>query len=162
MKQKIINRLAIILFVILFYTSANFAQESNSNQKGFWYEHISNNSKTIDFLFGFYPSYLTKSETQTGKKYTSVKCAIINKAQSEYKWDDYKVCILLKNGELIRSYTTVAETGLFACKYDIKSGDTHYQNFCFHTTFDVGDIDKIWVVLSDDEIIKLVYTSNSN
>ena len=127
----------------------------------FYYELISNESKTINFVFGFYPTTYSYVEGKDVDPYTSVKSAVINNAKNDdLKWNDYKICILLKSGKLIRSYSTVAKDGDYAVNYTVKAGATRYQYYCFHKKFTGDDIDKVWLILSDDQLFNLAYDKN--
>ncbi len=138
---------------------------SNAQKKNpFYYELISNDSKTINFVFGFYPTTYQYVEGKDVDPYTNVKAAVINNAKNSLDWKDYKINILLKDGKLIRSYTTVAKDGDYACNYTVhggeEKGETHYQYFCFHTKFSSEDIDQVYLVMGDDQIFKLLYDKN--
>jgi hypothetical protein len=134
---------------------------SNAQAKSpFFYELIANDSKTTNFVFGFYPSSYTYEETKDVDGFTSIKAAVINNAKGSLPWSDYKINILLKDGKLLRSYSTVAKDGQYACNYTVTGGDTHYQYFCFHNKFTSDDIDKVWLVLGDDQIFSLLYDKN--
>lgn len=128
--------------------------------KPFYYELISNESKTTNFVFGFYPTTYSYVEGKDVDGYTNIKSAIINNAKGRLEWENYKINILLKTGKLIRSYTTVAKEGDYACNFSVSAGDTHYQYFCFHDKFTDADIDKVWLVLGDDQIFVLSYNKN--
>ena len=57
--------------------------------KPFYYESISNDSKSIDFVFGFYPSTYSYNETKDVDGFTSIKTAVINNAKrNDLKWND--------------------------------------------------------------------------
>ena len=149
-----------IFFLVCFI----FLSIAVNAQKGspFFYELISNDSKTINFVFGFYPSSYNYVESKDVEAYTNIKAAVINNAKDHgLKWNDYKINILLKSGVLIRSYTTAAEDGDYACNYSVAGETTHYQYFCFHTKFTSSDIDKVWLVMGDDQIFNLVYDKNN-
>ena len=129
--------------------------------KPFYYESISNDSKSIDFVFGFYPSTYSYNETKDVDGFTSIKTAVINNAKrNDLKWNDYKIMILLRTGKMLRSYSTVAKDGDYACNYTVDGGTTHYQYFCFHNKFTNEDIDKVWLIMGDDQIFNLVYDKN--
>ncbi|WP_461789829.1 hypothetical protein [Pedobacter sp.] len=117
---------------------------------------ISNPDKTIDFDFGFYPKTMQYVEPAGQKGYTVVRCAVINqKTAKAFDWKDDKVHIYLKSGKLIRNYTTKAETGDYAVRYSVQPGETHYQEYCFSHKFTLEDIEKIWIVMGDNEIFEL-------
>ena len=133
---------------------------AQTKKNPFYYELISNESKTTNFVFGFYPSTYSYVEGAQVDPYSSYKGAVINNASGSLKWNDYKIMILLNNGKLVRSYTTVAETGDYDCDYTVPGGETHYQFFCFHTKFNADEISKVWLVLGDDQIFSLLYDKN--
>lgn len=144
------------LVALLFLSIAANAQDAVP----FYYQVVSNPSKTINFVFGFYPTTYSYVEGKDLEPYTSVKAAVINNADNSIYWNNYKIMILLKSGKLIRSYTTVAKTGDYSCEYNVKSGETHHQYYCFHKKFTNEDIDKVWLVMGDDEIFNLLYDKN--
>ena len=146
-----------ILLIALLLISV-FANAQTKNP--FYYELISNDTKTTNFVFGFYPSSFSFQESKEVTGFTSIKGAVINNATGSLKWNDYKICILLKNGKLIRSYTTVAKEGDYVCDYTVAGSTTHYQYFCFHTKFTNEDIDKVFLVMGDDQIFGLIYDKN--
>ena len=117
-------------------------------KQAFYYELISNESKSTNFVFGFYPESYKYEESANIDPFTSIKAAVINNAKSSLAWNDYKICILLNSGKLIRSYTTVATSG------------DYNQYFCFHSKFKSLDIDKVWLVMGDDQIFNLIYDAN--
>ena len=129
-------------------------------KQAFYYELISNESKSTNFVFGFYPESYKYEESANIDPFTSIKAAVINNAKSSLTWNDYKICILLNSGKLIRSYTTVATSGDYNCKYTVPASTTHYQYFCFHSKFKSLDIDKVWLVMGDDQIFNLIYDAN--
>jgi len=53
----------------------------------FIYELISNESKTTDFLFGFYPSTYTFEETKDIQGFTHIKGTVINQATQDLKME---------------------------------------------------------------------------
>ena len=134
---------------------------ANAQNMPFYFEVISNDSKTIDFVFGLYPTTYQYTEGKDVDPFTSVKVAVINSAKTnELKWNDYKVCILLKSGKLIRSYSTAAKDGDYSCNYVVPANDKHIQYYCFHTKFTSDDIDKVWLTMTDDQIFGLTYDKN--
>ncbi len=150
----------LILAVLVLLTFGAMAQSGTTKKNPFYYELISNESKTTNFVFGFYPTTYTWEESKDIEGFTHVKAAVINSATGALEWNNYKINILLKSGKLIRSYTTVAKEGDFACNYIIKGSETHYQYFCFHTKFTADDINKVWLVLGDDQIFNLMFDKN--
>lgn len=146
----------LLLASLLLLTLVSSAQKKNP----FYYELISNDSKTINFVFGLYPTTYQYVEGKDVDPYTSIKAAVINNAKNNLTWNDYKINILLSSGKLIRSYSTVAKEGDYACNYMVKGGDTRYQYFCFHTKFTSEDIEKVFLVMGDDQIFSLLYDKN--
>jgi hypothetical protein len=149
----------ILALLVLLAFGAN-AQSGSTKKNPFYYELISNDSKTTNFVFGFYPTTYTWEESKDVEGFLHIKAAVINNASGALEWNNYKINILLKSGKLLRSYTTVAKDGDFACNYTVKGSTTHYQYFCFHTKFTADDIDKVWLVLGDDQIFNLLYDKN--
>lgn len=129
-------------------------------KKPFYYELINNDSKTINFVFGFYPTTYSYVENKDVEGYTSIKSAVINNAKTSLNWENYKINVLLKSGKLIRSYSTVAKDGDYACNYTVRGSETHYQYYCFHTKFTDTDVDRVWLVMGDDQIFSLLYDKN--
>lgn len=127
------------------------------SQTKYFYTTIANSDKTIDYLFGFYPSTATYTESATVKANTAIKAVIINqKGANEFKSNNDKMMILLKSGKLIRSYTTTAKEGDYAVDYITKPGETHVQYYCFMGKIEVDDIDRVWYILSDTQIFELL------
>lgn len=146
MKKEFVTALMLVLFV-------SMAQA----QKIVYYSTMINTpDKTIDFDFGFYPRTIQYVEPAGQKGYTVVRCAMINqKTAKPFDWKDEKVHIYLKSGKLIRNYTTKAESGEYAVKYTVQPGETRYQEYCFSHKFALDDIEKIWLVMGDNEIFEL-------
>lgn len=129
-----------VLFVLLFIQKI-FGQ-------GFYYENISTPDKSIDFLYGFYTSTLEGIERKDGSIYTVAQIALINKSKEDFKWNDYKVYVLLKNGDLFYNYKTEAkdEASDYACIFNLDK------------KFSEKDIDKVWLSFSDYKFFKLIYS----
>ena len=123
----------------------------------YYYESISNPSKTINFLIGVYVNkneYITRDD---GTGYTKIRMAVINQeGASPLKWSDYKVYVKLKNNEMFYNYTTKAEDGDLACTWTVQAGQNHIQYICFDKAFDIGQIDMIWLGMSDNKFFDLV------
>ncbi len=122
----------------------------------YYYEKISNSSKTINFLIGV---YVTKNEyisSGDDEGYTKIRMAVINdKNADRFKWNDYKIYIQLKNGDMFYSYTTKATEGETNCTYTVSPDETHIQYICFDKKFDVRDISKMWLSMSDNKFFEL-------
>jgi hypothetical protein len=148
-----------LLFVALVFAAFMVAAPATTKAQSdpFWYESISNPSKTINFLIGFYH---TKNEFITrddGTGYTKVRMAVINKeGANPFQWDDYKIYVMLKNGDLFYNYTTKATDGDLACKWTVQPGSNHVQYLCFDKAFDVNQIEKVWLGMSDNKFFDLV------
>lgn len=129
---------------------------SNAQKIVYYSTVIATPDKTIDFDFGFYPKTLQYVEPAGQKGYTVVRCAVINqKTAKPFDWKDEKINIYLKSGKLIRNYTTQAETGDYAVKYTVDPGQTRYQEYCFSHKFGIDEIEKIWLVMGDNQIFEL-------
>ena len=145
-----------ILTAITIFVSAIFTAQS---QTKYFYTTVSKTDKTVNYLFGFYPTTASYKESGTVNPYTSIKSLLINqKGAQDFISHNEKIMILLKSGELIRSYTTQAKEGDFAVNYTTKPGETHVQYYCFSGKVDVEDIDRVWYVLSDTQIFELLTT----
>ncbi|MFN4285078.1 MAG: hypothetical protein ACK4E8_03850 [Lacibacter sp.] len=152
MKTKLFT-VAILLVAAAVFTPGAARAQSDP----FWYESISNPSKTINFLIGFYHTkneYITRDD---GTGYTKVRMAVINKEGADpFYWDDYKIYIMLKNGDLFYNYTTKATDGELACKWTVQPGQNHIQYLCFDKAFDVNQIERVWLGMSDNKFFDLV------
>jgi len=152
MKKKLLF-LSLICAVFLMTAPSTVKAQTDP----FFYEAISNPSKTINFLIGF---YFTKNEFITrddGTGYTKIKMAVINKEGADpFTWSDYKIYVMLKNGDLFYNYTTKAQDGDLACTWTARAGDTHTQYLCFDKAFDVNQIERVWLGMSDNKFFDLV------
>jgi hypothetical protein len=151
--KKIILLFSLFLaaFTIIIPTKVH-AQKSDI----YYYEKISNSSKTINFLIGV---YVTKNEyisSGDDEGYTKIRMAVINdKNADRFKWNDYKIYIQLKNGDMFYSYTTKATEGETSCTYSVSPDETHIQYVCFDKKFDVRDISKMWLSMADNKFFEL-------
>ena len=161
MKHPILKKL---LFVTAFFLLTVTITKAQNNKKPcpYYYTRINNPTKTVNFLLGLYTTcYLDQLTASDSVPYTRIKAAIINDGTNDLKWNNYKVYILLKSGELIRNYTTAATDGDYACTYVVSNGATHHQYFCFHSTFTSDDISKVWFALAgDDQLFDLEYADD--
>jgi hypothetical protein len=147
---------AIIIFLFASTLCIGFIT-GQENEESYYYERIANPDETLNFVFGFYPEKFSWHESKDSK-YTSIPAAVINQPKAKpLAWRDYKVYIMLKDGTLFNSYTTVAKTGKFACQYTVQPGDKHYQHFNFSKKFKPQQILHIWLKLTDGNFIKLLY-----
>ena len=128
---------------------------SKAQNNPFYYEHIFNELKTINFVFAFYPSSYQNFELREKDTCTTFKSVTINKAATSLNWNDYKLRVLLKDGRQANSLIATAKEGRLACSYSVPVGETHTQFFCFHEKFTGGDISKIWLVMEDDKKFEL-------
>lgn len=144
----------LLLTTILLTTFSSFLAQS---QTKYFYTTVASQDKTTNYLFGFYPSTATYTESATVKAYTSIKAVVINqKGAADFNSNDDKVMILLKSGKLIRNYTTNAKEGDYTVKYTTKPEETHVQYYCFSGKVDTTDIDRVWYVLGDNQIFELL------
>lgn len=141
----------ILLFLLLLQKSYGQA---------FYYENISTPDKSVDFLFGFYTATIEGMERKDGSVYTVAQIALINKSKEDFKWNDYKVYILLKNGDLFYNYKTEAkdENSDYACIFNLKGGSTMKKWVCFEKKFTAKDIDKVWLSFNDYKFFQLLYS----
>ena len=147
------NRLKIFITLVLLFIQKLWAQ-------GFYYEEISTPDKSIDLLFGFYSGNMERMERKDGSIYTVAQIGLINRGKEDFKWNDYKVYVLLKNGDLFYNYKTEAkdENSDYACIFNLKSGATVKKWVCFEKKFSEKDIDKVWLSLNDYKFFKLLYS----
>lgn len=149
--KKIISSTLLLLIVTLAY----------SQKTTYYYTTVISPDKTIDYVFGFYPSVSQYTEANGVKPYTSVKAALINqKTAKTFESKDDKIMILLKNGQLIRNYTTGATSGDYAVKYTTQPGETHIQYYCFDGKVNMNDISRIWYILGDTQIFELIFSES--
>gem|GEM_PF-2678918 len=117
--------------------------------------HITNNDMTRDYEFFFFASKEKGLVAGDSAKFTRVAAVTINNAVQELEWNNYKVRILLKSGELITNYTTAATTGSYCCNYTVVKGVPHTQFYCYHAEFTPDDISKVWLVINDEKVFEL-------
>ncbi|MFC5283330.1 hypothetical protein [Pedobacter alpinus] len=142
--------LTTIFFVLIVSYAAN-------SQTKYYYTTVSSPDKTTDYLFGFYPSTLTYTESASVKPYTSIKAVLLNqKGANPFKSNNDKIMILLKSGKMIRNYTTQAKEGDYAVEYTTQPGENHTQYYCFNGKVEANDIDRVWYILSDTQIFELL------
>lgn len=151
MKQK-----HFLVFLVLFSVLSSVSNSAKAQNESYYYELIANPTKTVNFLIGFYYTrneYITRDD---GTGYTKVRMAIINrKGANTFKWDDYKIYILLKDGTLFYNYTTTAKDGELACRWSVEADANHIQYVCFEKAFDVDNIERVWLSMGDDKFFEL-------
>jgi hypothetical protein len=133
---------------------------SRAQNNPFYYEHIFNETKTINFVFTFYPTSYQHFELKERDTCTTFKSFIINKTTGSMTWDNYKVRLQLKNGKLVNNLSAAAKDGKLATSYTVAGSDTHTQFFCFNDHFTGSDIGKIWLVMADDKVLELEMYKN--
>jgi hypothetical protein len=148
------NKTATLILLALLYSGFASAQ-------ALFAERISTPDGTINFLIGLSPESVQTVTRSDGTSYCTVKMVLINdeKAQS-FEWEDYKIYILTKTGELFYNYTTTAESGEYACKYTLQPGESRTQLTCFGKTFKSTEIDRVWLSISDNLSFELVYSND--
>jgi|APLak6261694202_1056214.scaffolds.fasta_scaffold04204_2 hypothetical protein len=157
--QKTKNMKKKLFFLTLICVAAVMAAPVSVKAQSdyYYYESISNPSKTINFLIGVYVNkneYITRDD---GTGYTKIRMAVINQeGANTLKWNDYKIYIKLKNNDLFYSYTTKAEDGDLACTWSVEPGKNHIQYVCFDKAFDIEQIDMVWLGMSDNKFFDLV------
>lgn len=152
MKKLLVSLLLAVGFISL----SSFTAEKPKGDP-FYYEIISTPDKSIDLVYGFYHTQISFVDKPNGQGYTTVRSAIINNSKSPFAWEDYKVYILLKDGDLFRNYTTTASSGEYDCTYDVKTDETHIQYLCFQKKFSASDIQSVYVSFLDNKFFKLAY-----
>lgn len=150
------KRIILSLFVVFMFGTVSKITAQMTAKDPVYIETIANSSKTTEFILGIYPRTYKWSESLEASQLTM---RILNKAKADYKWEDYKVYILLKDNSLFYNYKTKAESGEYACKYTITGdGGFNDQVLCFDKKFDVKDIKTIWVSFGDNTFIELIYS----
>lgn len=149
-------RLAVGLLLAGIFLSA----VSNAQSEPFLYQSIFNADSSINFMIGFFHTkseYITRDD---GTGYTKMRMAVINKENARpFRWDDYKVYLLLKNGDLFYNYTTKAAEGELACKWTVQPAQNHIQSLCFDKAFEVNQIERVWLSMSDNRFFELIQTN---
>ncbi len=131
----------------------NFSTNIQSSQTSgkaevFYYETISNPLKTTNFIIGIYPYMYSFDATLNNNEGASViKMGIINHADIDYSWQDYRIIIQLSTGETYTNYTTSSTEGKYSCNYIIPAKGTHHQFLAFHKQFDYKKITKVFVII---------------
>jgi len=125
------------ILVIIFICANIYAQT-------FYYNAISNSSKTIDYVIGFYPETASIQSNADGT-ITVIKTAVINgKDADPLECNDNKWFLLLRDGTLIENYITAATSGDYACKYTVNRGETHVQWVTYAREIRQSDVIGIW------------------
>ena len=123
----------------------------------FWYASVTSSDSAIHFLIGVYHTkseYITRKD---GTGFTKLRMVVINQAKAQpLSWADYKIFILLKNGDLFYNYTTKATEGDLACKWTVPPGKNHIQYLCFDKVFEASQIEKMYLSLSDNKFFSLL------
>ena len=146
-------------FIVLYWVALFVFVPGNTKAQAdsFWYESVSSSDSAIHFLIGVYHTkseYITRND---GTGFTKMRMVIINKAAVQaLRWEDYKIYILLKNGDLFYNYTTKATEGDLACKWTVQPGQNHMQYLCFDKVFDASQIDKMYLSMSDNKFFSLL------
>ena len=144
--------------MMLFLCALALAQFAKAGDP-FYYESISNPSKTLNYIIGFYSNDFTISRASDDKDYIAYAGAVINKSSTTLKWSDYYMIVKKKDGDLVFSYETAATSGPFACSFEVAENETHHVKFCFHNVFKTDEIADVY--LFDKSVLKafhLVYS----
>jgi hypothetical protein len=126
------------------------------------FEIIANADKSINYTIGVYPTLSEYVRNNNGNGYTKMRIAVINNSKQELKWNDYKIYILMKNGDLFYNYTTATKEGELSCNYVVKPDESHIQYVCFEKDFDINQIQKIYLSILDNKFFPLVQSDCSN
>ena len=143
------SRKPILILAMLFLLVGNVFSQSKKSEL-FYYESISNPSKTTNFVIGFYPSlYTYEAALNNNEGASTIKMAIINNADGDYVWKNYRIIVQLTNGETFTNYTTSSSEGQYSCKYIVEAKKTHYQYLCFSNKFDPKKISRVFLLIDD-------------
>jgi hypothetical protein len=127
-----------ILLIIFIY--------ANIYAQTFYYNAISNSSKTIDYFIAFYPE-IALIQSDADGIITVIKTVVINgKDADPLECNDNKWFLLLKDGTLIGNYTTAATSDDDACIYTVHPGETHVQSvkYKYARKIRLSDIKGVW------------------
>lgn len=149
------KRNLILLISVFFITSGVFAGQP------FYYEVISNSSKTIDYTFGFYVNDYTISKASDDKEYVAFSGAVINNSTSNLDWNNYFVIVRTKDGKLNFNYLTAATSGDYDCTFVCSGKETRMTKFCFHDIFKPSDVESVYLFdKSNNKAFQLMYSKN--
>jgi hypothetical protein len=143
-----------LLYLVLTLISyQSFCQENE-----YYLESISNGNGTVDFTVATYPISITPNKREDGSYFTIMKMAVVNNPKAnDLIWNDYKIYILTKDGQLFFNYTPSINSEEYSCNYTVTKGSTHLQWLCFDTVFNIHDIEKIWISFGDNHFIPLIH-----
>ena len=144
-----------VIFGLLISACCVTVQAQTTSKDPVYLEVISNASKTINYTVGLYP--LTCKTNDAGNK-TYLTLYVLNSGTNELNWTKANhILIVLKDNTLAFNYSTVAETGNYACLYVIPpTKGFHEQTLCFNGKFIAEDIANVYLMESG-EFYKLVY-----
>ncbi|UCH92987.1 MAG: hypothetical protein JSV88_22220 [Candidatus Aminicenantes bacterium] len=150
----------IILVILLFAFVSGPAAET---KEPYFSQVIATPDKTsLNFnIFVFHHKYRWV-ESKTEGNYSTVSMVIQNQKNAKpFKWEDYKVHLLLKDGTLFHNYTTKAASGNYACKYTVEPAQQHVQLICFGKKFSPEDVERAWLKMTHTNFIRLLYNSKT-
>jgi hypothetical protein len=143
----------VITFTLFIVSFILYGQENE-----YFLESIRNGDGTVDFTVATYPISITPNKREDGSYFTIMKMAVVNNPKAnDLIWNDYKIYILTKDGQLFFNYTPSMNEGEYACNYTVTKGSTHQQWLCFDTIFNLNDIEKIWISFGDNQFISLIH-----
>ena len=131
---------AMLFFFLLTTTQLVSAKDQ------FYFELISNPSKTIDYVIGFYHTNYLISTASDDKEYVAYAGAVINNSSSTLEWEDYCMVVRKKDGGLVFSYVTAATSGEYCTKFVLAGKEKRLTKFCFHDNFKPSDIADVYLM----------------
>jgi hypothetical protein len=136
-----------------------YPQES---KEPYFSQVITTPDKALNFnIFIFHHKYRWVESTKEGN-FSTVSMVIQNKNKTKpLKWEDYKIYFLLKDGTLFHNYTTVAESGNYACKYRVEPDKQYVQLICFAKKFTPNQVERVWIKMTHFNFIRLLYNSKT-
>lgn len=145
----------IIIFGLLLTAFGLSSQAQTGSKDPVYLEVISNTSKTINYTVGIYP--MTCSFDSENNR-TTLTMYVLNNGSEDLVWKKANhVLIILNDNTLAYNYKTVAESGKYACAYNVDATKGfHEQTLCFDGKFSTSDIANVYL-LENGDIYKLVY-----
>lgn len=136
----------LLLLAVIFFGSFTLKAQKITEKSAVYLEIISNGDKSINFTIAFYPGTF---EYDKENDRTTFTIRVVNSSTSDFKWQDYKVLLQMKDKKLIGNYTTVAETGPYACIYTVPNSERHEQVIAFDGKLVLSDIENVYLKYGD-------------